>query len=116
MFCFLPVLAVSQHDYSFLPRLFPGLQLRRGLDKADVYSLAFSPSDQHLAATSDRGTVHVFALHQAEGEEGTGQQPTHPPRSVSAAAAAAASSVAHGQLAAGASFLQSSSLSFVQGM
>ena len=82
-----------------------------------MYSLAFSSSDQHLAATSDRGTVHVFALHQAaEGEEGSGQPPSHPPRSMSAAAAAAASSVAQGQLAAGASFLQSSSLSFVQGM
>ena len=43
----------------------PGLirEFRRGADRAVVYSLAFSPDSQFLVASSDTGTVHVFALH-----------------------------------------------------
>lgn len=38
------------------------LQVRRGADRAEIYSLAFSPTAQWLAVSSDKGTVHVFGL------------------------------------------------------
>lgn len=37
-------------------------ELRRGADKADILSLAINPTSQYLAVSSDKGTVHVFAL------------------------------------------------------
>ena len=35
-------------------------ELRRGVDRADIYSIAFSPSNKVLAVTSDKATLHVF--------------------------------------------------------
>ncbi|XP_072975798.1 autophagy-related protein 18d-like [Typha angustifolia] len=37
-------------------------EVRRGLERADVYSIALSPDVQWLAVSSDRATVHVFRL------------------------------------------------------
>ncbi|PON39500.1 WD repeat containing protein [Parasponia andersonii] len=37
-------------------------ELRRGADRAEIYSLAFSSNAQWLAVSSDKGTVHVFSL------------------------------------------------------
>nr|AFK44190.1 unknown [Medicago truncatula] len=37
-------------------------EVRRGADRAEIYSLAFSSSAQWLAVSSDKGTVHVFNL------------------------------------------------------
>jgi hypothetical protein len=37
-------------------------QVRRGADRAEIYSLAFSATAQWLAVSSDKGTVHVFNL------------------------------------------------------
>ncbi|KAF3794382.1 Autophagy-related protein 18c [Nymphaea thermarum] len=37
-------------------------EVRRGVDRADIYSIALSPSIQWLAVSSDKGTVHVFGL------------------------------------------------------
>ncbi|KAI3694968.1 hypothetical protein L1987_77954 [Smallanthus sonchifolius] len=37
-------------------------EVRRGADRADIYSLAFSTTAERLAVSSDRGTVHVFNL------------------------------------------------------
>jgi WD40 repeat protein len=37
-------------------------ELRRGADKADIYSLSFDPHCKHLACSSDKGTVHIFKL------------------------------------------------------
>lgn len=37
-------------------------ELRRGTDHALVHSLSFSPACEWLAATSDKGTAHVFSL------------------------------------------------------
>ena len=47
-------------------------ELRRGADKAEIYSIAFSPTSQWLACSSDRGTIHVFALRVAAAGSGTG--------------------------------------------
>jgi len=35
-------------------------ELRRGIDPATIFSLAFSPSGDLLACTSDKSTLHVF--------------------------------------------------------
>ncbi|GMI69405.1 autophagy 18a, PEROXISOME UNUSUAL POSITIONING 2 [Hibiscus trionum] len=37
-------------------------EVRRGADRAEIYSLAFSSNAQWLAVSSDKGTVHVFSL------------------------------------------------------
>ena len=37
-------------------------EVRRGADRAEIYSLAFSNNLQYLAVSSDKGTIHVFNL------------------------------------------------------
>ncbi|MCO5571502.1 hypothetical protein L7F22_025242 [Adiantum nelumboides] len=37
-------------------------EVRRGADRAEIYSIAFSSDAQWLASSSDKGTVHVFIL------------------------------------------------------
>lgn len=39
-------------------------ELRRGADKAEIYSIAFNPTSEWLACSSDKGTVHVFSLQK----------------------------------------------------
>ena len=38
-------------------------ELRRGTEKAEIYSLAFDPNGKFLACSSDRKTVHIFILN-----------------------------------------------------
>ncbi|CAH9106924.1 unnamed protein product [Cuscuta europaea] len=45
-------------------------ELRRGADRAEIYSLSFSPTAQWLAVSSDKGTVHVFNLKVESGSLG----------------------------------------------
>ncbi|XP_019158626.1 PREDICTED: autophagy-related protein 18a-like [Ipomoea nil] len=45
-------------------------ELRRGADRAEIYSLAFSSTAQWLAVSSDKGTVHVFNLKVESGSLG----------------------------------------------
>lgn len=40
---------------------------RRGADRAEIYSICFSPNSQLLACSSDKGTVHVFSLGEDKG-------------------------------------------------
>lgn len=37
-------------------------EVRRGMDRADIYSIALSPKVQWLAVSSDKGTIHLFSL------------------------------------------------------
>ncbi|XP_068641071.1 autophagy-related protein 18d-like [Aristolochia californica] len=37
-------------------------EVRRGVDTADIYSIALSSNVQWLAVSSDKGTVHIFSL------------------------------------------------------
>lgn len=46
------------------------MQVRRGADRAEIYSLAFSSTAQWLAVSSDKGTVHVFNLKVNSGSSG----------------------------------------------
>ncbi|CAI5457755.1 unnamed protein product [Closterium sp. Yama58-4] len=41
-------------------------ELRRGVERADIYSLVFSPKAPFLVAASDRGTIHVFSLRHSQ--------------------------------------------------
>ncbi|XP_050381853.1 autophagy-related protein 18a-like [Argentina anserina] len=45
-------------------------EVRRGADRAEVYSLAFSSTAQWLAVSSDKGTVHVFSIKLDAGSLG----------------------------------------------
>lgn len=38
------------------------VEFRRGIDQAMVYGIAFSPNSDYVLVSSDKGTVHIFAL------------------------------------------------------
>lgn len=59
-------------------------EVRRGVDRADIFSIALSPGVQWLAVSSDKGTVHIFSLRVRVVEE---EEASH----LSSAAAAAQS-------------------------
>ncbi|ONK67978.1 uncharacterized protein A4U43_C05F5850 [Asparagus officinalis] len=49
-------------------------EVRRGADRADIYSLALSPTVKWLAVSSDKGTVHIFSLRvRVVGEDASTQ-------------------------------------------
>mmetsp|Transcript_23786 Transcript_23786/g.57653 ORF Transcript_23786/g.57653 Transcript_23786/m.57653 type:complete len:374 (-) Transcript_23786:139-1260(-) len=59
-----------------------GLQeLRRGADRAEIYSICFDPTSEWLAVSSDHGTIHIFKLRDKKTlEKGTTvKQVTQPP-------------------------------------
>jgi len=39
-------------------------EVRRGTERAEIYSIAFNSNSSLLACSSDRGTVHIFSLSQ----------------------------------------------------
>eukprot|EP00735_Rhodelphis_limneticus_P011667 TRINITY_DN47_c0_g1::TRINITY_DN47_c0_g1_i1::g.14732::m.14732 TRINITY_DN47_c0_g1::TRINITY_DN47_c0_g1_i1::g.14732 ORF type:complete len:407 (-),score=45.42,sp/Q93VB2/AT18A_ARATH/51.02/8e-133,WD40/PF00400.27/3.6e+03,WD40/PF00400.27/9.9e+03,WD40/PF00400.27/9.1,WD40/PF00400.27/0.0024,CPSF_A/PF03178.10/2.9,CPSF_A/PF03178.10/94 TRINITY_DN47_c0_g1_i1:991-2211(-) len=48
-------------------------ELRRGSDKAEIYSLCFSPKSEWLCCSSDKGTIHVFNISEpAKDKNGAG--------------------------------------------
>ncbi|KAL3531443.1 hypothetical protein ACH5RR_010765 [Cinchona calisaya] len=53
----------------------PLQEVRRGADRAEIYSLSFSSSAQWLAVSSDKGTVHVFSLKTNLGSENLNSPP-----------------------------------------
>ncbi|XP_073152857.1 autophagy-related protein 18a-like [Henckelia pumila] len=64
----------NTHDGSLLQ------EVRRGADRAEIYSLAFSPTAQWLAVSSDKDTVHVFSLKVNLGNVGS-ERSNSPPDS-----------------------------------
>ncbi|XP_021742546.1 autophagy-related protein 18a-like [Chenopodium quinoa] len=58
-------------------------EVRRGTDRAEIQSLAFSSNARWLAASSDRGTIHVFNLKLEPGSPGNSglQSPPEQPSS-----------------------------------
>lgn len=48
-------------------------ELRRGADRAEIYSIAFNIGSSMLACSSDKGTVHIFKLRDAV-HDGTGDK------------------------------------------
>lgn len=52
------------------------MQLRRGAERAEIYSIAFSANLHWLAVSSDKGTVHVFGLKRSTEETRSEAMPT----------------------------------------
>lgn len=48
-------------------------ELRRGIDPAAIFSLAFNPSGTMLACTSDKSTLHVFDIPKGKRLGGQGE-------------------------------------------
>ncbi|XP_024966777.1 autophagy-related protein 18a-like [Cynara cardunculus var. scolymus] len=44
-------------------------EVRRGADRAEIYSLAFSSMAEWLAVSSDKGTIHVFSLTTMDNQD-----------------------------------------------
>ena len=57
------------------------MQLRRGADRADIYSMAFSPESKWLAVSSDKGTIHVFSVNVDVSSSSPAQEDIHNPDS-----------------------------------
>ncbi len=53
-------------------------ELRRGTDRAEIYSLAFNPAATYLACSSDKGTIHVFSNVNANGISAASQTTVSP--------------------------------------
>ena len=51
-------------------------ELRRGVDHAVIFSIAFSPSNTLLAVTSDKSTLHVFDIPHQQPISRRSQSPT----------------------------------------
>ncbi|XAR49123.1 hypothetical protein NMG60_11032201 [Bertholletia excelsa] len=58
-------------------------EVRRGADRAEIYSLAFSSNAQWLAVSSDKGTVHVFGLKVDTGSPAIERSSSTPERNLS---------------------------------
>ena len=37
-------------------------ELRRGTDQAVIYSINFDPVSRYIECSSDKGTIHIFAI------------------------------------------------------
>ena len=37
-------------------------EVRRGSDKAEIYSICFDKQSQWIACSSDKGTIHIFTV------------------------------------------------------
>jgi len=57
----------------------PLQEVRRGADRADIYSICFNSTSQWLAVSSDKGTIHVFTLKQKKDGKGDEKEPTEKP-------------------------------------
>ncbi|XP_004495714.1 autophagy-related protein 18a [Cicer arietinum] len=73
-------------------------EVRRGADRAEIYSLAFSSTAQWLAVSSDKGTVHVFNLKVDSGLLGHDRSHTTSESSPTSTAAASSLSFFKGVL------------------
>ena len=40
-------------------------ELRRGIDRAEIFCLAFHPSNEWIACSSDKGTIHIYSIDPA---------------------------------------------------
>ncbi|KAG0602828.1 hypothetical protein M758_10G044400 [Ceratodon purpureus] len=94
-------------------------ELRRGAERAEIYSIAFSANLHWLAVSSDKGTVHVFGLKRNTEETRSEAMPT----AASPNGTALASGGSSGYLLGGPSSLLSfaasnagSSLAFMKGV
>ncbi len=64
-------------------------ELRRGMDRAEIFSIAFNANSTFLACSSCKGTVHIFSLLGGQGGEAGGGGGGATPVSASASGAGA---------------------------
>jgi WD repeat-containing protein 45 len=70
---FAGTILATASDKGTLIRLFetvegkPIQELRRGTDKAEIYSISFDKLSNYIACSSDKGTIHIFAVTKSEG-------------------------------------------------
>jgi WD repeat-containing protein 45 len=63
---FTGTLLATASDKGTLIRIFstedgsPLQEVRRGSDKAEIYSIAFDKNSHWIACSSDKGTIHIF--------------------------------------------------------
>ncbi|KAL4579447.1 hypothetical protein LXL04_015595 [Taraxacum kok-saghyz] len=50
-------------------------EVRRGANRAEIHSLAFSPTAEWLAVSSDKGTIHVFSITPLDNPDLTTSSP-----------------------------------------
>lgn len=61
-------LLATASDKGTLIRIFeteegaPLQEVRRGSDKAEIYSITFDKSSRWIACSSDKGTIHIFTV------------------------------------------------------
>jgi len=66
-------LLATASDKGTLIRIFstedgtPLQEVRRGSDKAEIYSIAFDKNSHWIACSSDKGTIHIFTVSQEKG-------------------------------------------------
>ena len=53
-------------------------ELRRGTDPADIYAIAYDPTNTRLAVASDKGTLHLFLLTPPSQETSNTKSVLHP--------------------------------------
>lgn len=70
-------------------------ELRRGVDRADIYSIAFSPDATKLCVSSDKGTVHIFNLQAKHGGDDSNTMPNTNDQMVSSSSSSAAGGNRH---------------------
>uniref|UniRef100_A0A6N2MLN8 Autophagy-related protein 18a n=1 Tax=Salix viminalis TaxID=40686 RepID=A0A6N2MLN8_SALVM len=73
-------------------------EVRRGADRAEIYSVAFSSTAQWLAVSSDKGTVHVFSLKINPGSPGIDRSQSSDEPSLAVTSAASSLSFFRGVL------------------
>lgn len=89
-------------------------EVRRGVDKADIYGISLSPNVQWLAVSSDKGTVHIFSLRVRVVSEDPSTQSPSRTSSLSYQNSSSSLDVLISPSAAGAN--PGSSLSFMKGV
>ena len=47
-------------------------ELRRGVDRADIHSIAFNSLENRVCVSSDKGTIHIFNLERTTRSEDLG--------------------------------------------
>eukprot|EP01104_Vermistella_antarctica_P016841 TRINITY_DN5842_c0_g1_i1.p1 TRINITY_DN5842_c0_g1~~TRINITY_DN5842_c0_g1_i1.p1 ORF type:complete len:363 (-),score=82.25 TRINITY_DN5842_c0_g1_i1:66-1154(-) len=44
-------------------------EFRRGADRAEIYSIAFNPTSSFLCVSSDKSTIHIYAIDKIDGHD-----------------------------------------------
>jgi WD40 repeat protein len=92
-------------------------EVRRGADRADIYSISFSPDSRFFCTSSDKGTIHIFALNNdtQNGSEPVVAPPVAERQSISSSSSGNGSSASSNSLLRKLSTNRKSKISFFGG-